>query len=70
MKIMVIDRMNVIIPLLIITSYQKGEHFAKDCQEINTKNIFMNFDALPLNRKFLQIPIFTDISHCIDQFHN
>ena len=41
---------------------QKGEHFEKkkkikNCQEISTKNIFMNFKILPLNHRFPKVSL-------------
>ena len=44
----------------------------KNCQEFNTKYIFVNSEILTLNHKFPKATIFLfiDISHCTDQFHN
>ena len=49
---------------------KKGDILQKNCQEINTKIIFMNFEILPLNHMFRKrrIFLFTDISQSIDQF--
>ena len=49
---------------------KKDNILQKNCQETNAKSIFMNFEIPPLNHNFPQVLIFTDISHCIDQFHN
>ena len=80
MKIISIDRelkidQNLYIIIIALKTYnkkfpKKGNILQKNCQETNAKNIFMNFEILLLNHNFPQVLIFSDISHCIDQFHN
>ena len=50
---------------------KRGIFWKKNCQKINTRNIFMNFEIQPLNHKFPKaFFLFTSIYYCNDPFHN